>query len=64
MSAYDNPHAIQMAHENQSSYQNSTSTVTLGIECHFLSRNVMCPHEKGQVGLRWIFFSFLFSLNA
>jgi hypothetical protein len=52
MSAYNNPHAIQMGHENQSSYQNPTSTVGLGVESHSLSRNMMCPHEEGQVGLR------------
>jgi len=52
MSVYDNPHAIQTTHKNQSSYQNPTSTVTLGVESHSLSRNMMCPHEEGQVGLR------------
>jgi hypothetical protein len=52
MSTYDNPHAIQTTYKNQSNYQNPTSTVTLGVESHFLSRNMMCPHKEDQVGLR------------
>jgi hypothetical protein len=63
MSAHDDPHAIQMGHENPSSYQNPTSTVALRVESHPLSSNVVHPHEEDQFRLRWSFFFLLSFLS-